>query len=94
MMKRLLVYVAGAMFLLSASGCLVAESTYLKKVQEYDGLSKELGELQQTHKKLVQENAALKVQFSKLTEDAATLTGEKKQLEDILSNEDLRRFIL
>ncbi len=84
MMKRLLVYVAGAMFLLSASGCLVAESTYLKKVQEYDGLSKELGELQQTHKKLVQENAALKVQFSKLTEDAATLTGEKKQLEDIL----------
>ncbi len=84
MMKRFLVYVAGAMFLLSASGCLVAESTYLKKVEEADGLSKELTELQQVHKKLVQENAALKTQFGKLTEDAATLAGDKKQLEDIL----------
>ena len=43
MIKRLLVYVAGTLFLLSASGCLVAESTYLKKVQEADGLFERAG---------------------------------------------------
>jgi chemotaxis protein MotB len=84
MIKRLLVYVAGAMFLLSASGCLVAESTYLKKVEEADGVSKELAELQQAHRKLTQENAALKTRFNRLTEDAAVLTSDKKQLEGIL----------
>ncbi len=69
---------------MSASGCLVAESTYLKKVEEADGLSKELAELQQTHKKLVLENTALKTRFNRLTEDAAVLTDDKKQLEGIL----------
>lgn len=84
MIKRLLVYVAGGLFLLSASGCLVAESTYLKKVEEADGLSKELAELQQTHKKLSLENAALKTKFNRLTEDAAVIASEKKQLEGLL----------
>jgi chemotaxis protein MotB len=84
MIKRLLVFVVGGMFLLSASGCLVAESTYLKKVEEADGLTKELTELQQTHKKLVQENADLKTKFNRLTEDAAVLASDKKQLEGIL----------
>ncbi|MFA7405566.1 MAG: OmpA family protein [Pelobacteraceae bacterium] len=84
MIKRLLVYVAGTLFLLSASGCLVAESTYLKKVEEADGLSKELAGLQQAHKKLTQENDALKIQFKTLTEDAAVLASDKKQLEGIL----------
>jgi len=84
MIKRLLVYVAGTLFLLSASGCLVAESTYLKKVEEADGLSKELAGLQQAHKKLTLENDALKIQFKTLTEDAAVLAADKKQLEGIL----------
>ena len=84
MIKRLLLYAAGAMFLLSASGCLVAESTYLKKVEEADGLSKELAELQQAHKKLTLENATLKTRFNRLTEDAAVLASDKKQLEGIL----------
>lgn len=83
-MKRILVCLISCIFLLSASGCLVAESTYLKKVEEADGLSKELNELQQTYKKLVADNAALKTSFRRLTEDAAVLTSEKKQLEDIL----------
>ena len=83
MIKRLLVYVAGALFLLSACGC-VAESTYMKKVGEADILSKELTELQQTHKKLVLDNAELKTRFNRLTEDAAVLTSDKKQLEGIL----------
>ncbi len=84
MFKRMLVFIVGSLFLLSASGCLVAESTYLKKVEEADGLSKELAELQQTHKKLLFDNAALKTKFNRLTEDAAVLADDKKQLEGIL----------
>ncbi len=84
MINRLLVFVVGGLFMLSASGCLVAESTYLKKVEEADGLSKELSELQVTHKKLVLENSALKARFNRLTEDAAVLTSDKKQLEGLL----------
>jgi chemotaxis protein MotB len=84
MIKRLLVYVTGTIFLLSASGCLVAESTYLKKVEEADGLSKELSELQQMHKRLVLDNTVLKTKFNRLTEDAAILASDKKQLEGIL----------
>jgi chemotaxis protein MotB len=84
MIKRMLVFVVGGLFILSANGCLVAESTYLKKVEEANGLSKELAELQQTHKKLVLENTALKTKFNRLTEDAAVLASDKKQLEGIL----------
>lgn len=84
MLKRFFTYLVSALFVLSASGCLVAESTYLKKVEEADGLTKELTELQQTHKKLTVENAALKTKFNRLTEDAAVLAADKKQLEGIL----------
>ena len=84
MVNRLLGYVVVALFTLSASGCLVAESKYLKKVGEADVLSQELAALQQEHKKLALENNALKTRFNKLTEDAAALTADKKQLEEIL----------
>jgi chemotaxis protein MotB len=80
----MLVYLLSGLLVLSASGCLVAESTYLKKVEEADGLSKELAELQQTHKKLSADNAALKTRFNRLTEDSTVLASEKKQLEGIL----------
>ncbi|MDD2272339.1 MAG: OmpA family protein [Desulfuromonadaceae bacterium] len=84
MIKRLLVYMVGTLFMLSASGCLVAESKYLKKVGEADGLSQELATLQQAHKKLTLENNELNVRFNKLTGDAAALAVDKKQLEEIL----------
>ncbi|MDD2734538.1 MAG: OmpA family protein [Desulfuromonadaceae bacterium] len=84
MIKRLLFFAVAGLLMLSASGCLVAESTYVKKVEEADGLSKELSELQLTHKKLVLENSALKSRFNRLTEDAAVLTDDKKQLEGLL----------
>ena len=84
MIKRLIVFITSVLFMLSASGCLVAESTYLKKVEEADGLSKELSALQSIYKKLVQENSALKSRFNRLTEDAAVLADDKKQLEGIL----------
>jgi chemotaxis protein MotB len=84
MIKRLLIFAVAGLFMLSASGCLVAESTYVKKVEEADGLTKELAVLQSTHKKLVLENSALKSRFNRLTEDAAVLTDDKKQLEGLL----------
>ena len=84
MIKRVLGYVVVALFMLSASGCLVAESKYLKKVGEADVLSQELAGLQQEHKKLAMENSALTTRFNKLTEDTAALAADKKQLEEIL----------
>ena len=84
MIKRMLVFVVGGLFMLSASGCLVTKSTYLEKVGEADGLSKELAELRQAHAKLTQENADLRTKFNRLTEDAGLLAADKKQLEDIL----------
>ncbi len=84
MIKRMFFIILGGAFLLSASGCLVAESTYLKKVEEADGLTKELTELQVTHKKLLLENAALKTKLNRLNEDVAVLASDKKQLEGIL----------
>jgi len=84
MIKRICVCFLSGLLLLSVSGCLVAESTYLKKVEEADGLSSELAELRQTHKKLAAENAALKTRFTRLTEDAEVLASDKKQLEGIL----------
>lgn len=84
MLKRITLYLITTLFLLSASGCLVAESSYLKKVEEADALTKELTELQQTYKKLSTENVALQTRFKRLTEDSAILLDEKKQLEGIL----------
>lgn len=84
MIKRLLVYFLSCLFLLSASGCLVAESTYLKKVGEADALTSELAELQKTYKKLSVDNAELTTRYRRLTEDAAILADDKKQLEGIL----------
>lgn len=84
MFKRVLAAIAAGFLALSVSGCLVAESTYLKKAEEADGLSRELSELQQLHKKLTLENTALKTKFNRLTEDAAVLAADKKQLEGIL----------
>lgn len=84
MVKRILILVIGSLFLLSVSGCLVAESTYLKKVEENDGLSKNLAELQESYKKLSLENATLKTKFNRLSEDADVLAADKKQLEGIL----------
>ena len=59
MIKRLFLYVVGALIMLSASGCLVAESTYMKKAGEADALSGELAGLRQAHEKLLLDNADL-----------------------------------
>ncbi len=84
MIKRLFLYVVGALIMLSASGCLVAESTYMKKAGEADALSGELAGLRQAHEKLLLDNADLQNRFNRLSKDAASLAADKKQLEGIL----------
>ncbi len=91
MFKKAL-YVALAGFLmLPVSGCLVAESSYLKKVEEADVLTKNLEELRLKHDRLSSENSALKADFEKLkgksaelAKDKQALTADKIQLEDVL----------
>lgn len=91
MLKRLSCKLMIAFMAFALSGCLVKESTYLKKVDEAESLTKELGELKQKHDKLIVDNAALKAEFETLKGEAAslakdkqTLTADKKQLEDVL----------
>jgi chemotaxis protein MotB len=64
----------------SLSGCLVAESSYLKKVEEADGLTGELGSLKKKHDALVADNAVLKTTYDKLREDSAGLASDKEKL--------------
>ena len=91
MIKQLVYTLMAGVCILSLSGCLVKESTYLKKVEEADGLTKNLGELQQRHAKLSADNAALTAEFEKLSAEAAglktdkqALTADKQQLEEVL----------
>ena len=59
-MKRLIYLLLAGALSISLSGCLVAESKYLKKVEEADNLTKELGSLQEKHAALLANNSALK----------------------------------
>jgi chemotaxis protein MotB len=95
MLKRTLWIGIVLLFTLSATGCMVAESKYLKKVDEAESLGKELAALQQKYKDLEAENAALKGQVAKLTEDRDSLDKMLKAKSDELSKNivDLRKKI-
>ncbi|MDO9067315.1 MAG: chemotaxis protein MotB, partial [Deltaproteobacteria bacterium] len=91
MLKRLIYAALAGLCIISLSGCLVAESKYLKKVEEADSLTKNLSELQQKHEKLTSDNSDLKAQYEKLKDEASglakgnqALTADKKQLDDLL----------
>lgn len=79
-MKRLAHLALAGLVSISLSGCLVAESRYLQKVEEADGLTKELGALKQKHAALTADNTALKAEFEKLTGEAAGLAKDKLAL--------------
>jgi len=90
-MKRLVYLTLAVLVSNSLSGCLVAESRYLQKVEEADNLTKELGSLKQKHAALTADNTALKAEFEKLTGEAAgltkdklALTKDKEELEQVL----------
>ena len=90
-MKRLAFMTLAGLVIISLSGCLVTESRYLKKVEEADSLTKELGALKQKHAALTADNTALRAEFEKLTGEAAglakdrlALTKDKEELEQVL----------
>lgn len=80
MAKRIVILMLLAFTSLSLSGCLVAESTYLKKAEEADTLGREAATLQEMHQKLSAENGALKAQLAKVKEEADGLAKEKEKL--------------
>lgn len=80
MIKRLAYMILAGLMVLSLSGCLVAESRYLQKVEEADNLTKELDSLKQKHSALTADNTALKAKFETLRGEAAGLTKEKLAL--------------
>ena len=90
-MKRFMCLALAGLVAITLSGCLVAESRYLQKVEEADGLIKELGSLKQKHADLTADNTALKAEFEKLKSEAAglaqdklALTRDKVDLEQVL----------
>jgi chemotaxis protein MotB len=90
-MKQLVYLTLAGLVSISLSGCLVAESRYLQKVEEADSLTKELGSLKQKHAALTADNTALSAEFEKLKGDAAglakdklALTKDKEDLEQVL----------
>ena len=90
-MKRFMCLALAGLVAITLSGCLVAESRYLQKVEEADGLTKELGSLKQKHADLTADNTALKAEFEKLKSEAAglvqdklALTRDKVDLEQVL----------
>jgi chemotaxis protein MotB len=79
-MKRFAYLLLVGLVLLSLNGCLVAESTYLKKVDEADVLVKNLDELKQKHATLTADNNALKAEYEKVSAEAAGLAKDKQLL--------------
>jgi chemotaxis protein MotB len=77
MLRRIIYRIMAGLTVLSLSGCLVAESTYLKKVEEADNLTREYGDLKLKYEKLSAENNALKA-------EVATQLKGKQELEQLL----------
>jgi chemotaxis protein MotB len=79
-MKRIVILIVTGLMMFSLSGCLVKESTYLKKVEEADNLTKEFTDLKQKYEKLAADNTALKAEHEKLQAEAAGLAKDKQAL--------------
>ncbi len=77
MLRRTACLIITGLTAFSLNGCLVAESTYLKKVEETDNLNREYGDLKLRYEKLTAENAALKT-------EVATLQKGRQDLEQLL----------
>lgn len=80
MAKRIVLLMLLAFTSLPLSGCLVAESKYLKKTEEADTLGREVATLQEMHRELSAENGVLKAQLAKVREEAAGLSKDKEKL--------------
>ena len=85
MLKRIFCLATTVMMALVLSGCLVAESRFLKKVEETDNLTRELTDLKQKHENLLAEHAALQKEHDKLTAKTVALGKTKEELEQALA---------
>ena len=79
-MKLVIYLLLTGVLSISLSGCLVAESKYLKKAEEADNLTKELSGMQEKHAALIADNSTLKAEFERLKDEAAGLTKDKQAL--------------
>jgi len=91
MFERILYVIVVGALMLPVSGCLVTESSYLRKVEEADVLTKNIDELQQKYTRLSSDNSVLRADYEKLKAESAGLAGDKqsmaadiKQLEEVL----------
>jgi len=84
-MRTLLHLALAALMTVTLSGCLVTESTYLKKATELDALAEEQSELQDRHKALKTENAGLKAALAKLESAHDSLKEVKARLDETVT---------
>lgn len=79
-MKKALLAAVAAALAIGLSSCSVMQSTYQQKVDEADGLAKQLAALQKRHDALSAENTALKVRNERLISDLAGMTLQRDKL--------------
>ena len=98
MAKRIVLPLLVVLLAAGMSACSVMQSTYQKKVDEADTLTKRLAALQKQHDDLAAENAALKSdleetthQRDKLTTDLAYVTDQRDK--NVADKEDLERIL-
>jgi len=84
-MRTLFHLVLAALITATLSGCLVAESTYLKKVSELDALTQEQTELQNYHKTVKTENTSLRAALAKLESDHDSMKEVKAKLDETVT---------
>jgi chemotaxis protein MotB len=70
-----------AIVVMAAQGCMVAESTYTKKVEETESLNRQIGALEQVNRELKGENEGLKAKVDELTKQVA---DQKLRIADLV----------
>lgn len=79
MLKRIVGLIVAGLAALLLGGCMVAQSTYLKKVEEAEYLSREFADLKRSQEQLSAENSGLKTEL-------ADQTRQKQALEQLLAS--------
>lgn len=95
MKKTIYSFIAVLVMALFCSGCLVMESTYIRKTQEADNLTKELAALNAKYQSLTNENNSLKEQIKKLNGDLTNVTAKRDELDKVLKakTDDLSKAV-
>ena len=76
MLKLIVGLILAGVAALSLGGCMVAQSTYLKKVEEAEYLSREFADLKRNQEQLSAENGGLKTELADQARQKQTLEQE------------------